>query len=86
MSSQQPPTQEEWDDARFGGTGQYGTPPPTICAYGHTEAEHERVGACRRPSLPARVAGHAAYPGGSNELRIAYERGWDDATAAKEQT
>jgi hypothetical protein len=24
------PTQEQWDDARFGGTGQYGTPPPPV--------------------------------------------------------
>lgn len=24
---------------------------PLICRYGHTEEDHERVGACRRPGL-----------------------------------
>lgn len=53
------------------------------CAYGHTEAEHEAVGACRRPSLDSRSAGHAAFPGARVTERIAYERGWDDALATR---
>lgn len=59
--------------------------PVRWCNYGHTKADHDAAGACVRPSLDARAAAAAAYPDATRAaVRIAFERGWDAATAGVE--
>lgn len=54
-----------------------------LCRYGHVKADHDAAGACVRPSLDARAAAAAAYPDPTRTaVRIAFERGWDAATAS----
>jgi hypothetical protein len=49
--------------------------------YGHTKADHEAVGACRRPSMAARVAAYATELPMGSDAAVAFERGWDAALA-----